>query len=213
MSYNKTLKLYKENGAFDRDEVLSHIISTRESLKKRQNSHRFEHTLGVAYTAAAMAFIYGEEPLKAELTGLLHDCAKCFSNDELIELCKKDGIELSPEEIASPQVIHAKYGRFLAYHEYGIRDEDMLNAIAFHTTGRLQMSVLEKIIFTADYIEPLRNEAPHLASLRRLAFTDLTGCVYSILEQTVGYLRQQGKDIVPDTLRAYEWYKNERTDL
>ena len=183
------------------------ISKLRGSVKEKQNFHRFEHTLGVAYTAACMAFIHGGDPLKAELAGILHDCAKCYKNDELIRLCAEENVPLSAEEIASPAVIHAKYGRKMAETEYGIDDPDILNAIAFHTTGRPDMSRLEKIIFIADYIEPLRDQAENLPEARKLAFEDLDLCVYHILEATIRYLEGKNAPIVPDTMLAYQWYR------
>lgn len=188
------------------------IADIRHKIRKKQNKKRYEHTLGVAYTAACLAFIYDEDPLRAELAGVLHDCAKCYSGEELISLCGKAGINLSQEEIDSPQVIHAKYGSFIAKKEYGITDQGILDAICFHTTGRPDMTVLEKIIFTADYIEPLRSGLPDLDELRKLAFSDLDECVFRILSQSVDYLSEKGAGIVPDTLKAYEWYKKEIKD-
>lgn len=188
------------------------IADIRDKIRKKQNKKRYEHTLGVAYTAACLAFIYDEDPLRAELAGVLHDCAKCYPGEELISLCSKAGISLSKEEIDSPQVIHAKYGSFIAKKEYGITDQGILDAICFHTTGRPDMTVLEKIIFTADYIEPLRDGLPDLAELRKLAFSKLDECVFRILSQSVDYLSEKGAGIVPDTLKAYEWYKKEIKD-
>lgn len=188
------------------------IADIRDKIRKKQNKKRYEHTLGVAYTAACLAFIYDEDPLRAELAGVLHDCAKCYPGEELISLCGKAGIDLSREEIDSPQVIHAKYGSYIAKKEYGVTDQGILDAICFHTTGRPDMTVLEKIIFTADYIEPLRNGLPDLVELRKLAFSDLDKCVFRILSQSVDYLSEKGSCIVPDTLKAYEWYKKEIKD-
>lgn len=193
------------------EEVTIELIARlRDKVKHRQTAKRFEHTLGVAYTAACMAFTLDVPPLKAELAGLLHDCAKCYTDKELISMCQHDKVELTSEELASPAVIHAKYGSFMAEHEFGIADSDILNAIRFHTTGRPDMSTLEKIIFTADYIEPLRDKASNLNEARRLAFTDLDECVYNILDATVTYLKSQGSVIVPDTMLAYEWYRSHR---
>ena len=193
------------------EEVTIELIARlRDKVKQRQTAKRFEHTLGVAYTAACMAFTLDVPPLKAELAGLLHDCAKCYTDKELISMCQHDKVELTSEELASPAVIHAKYGSFMAEHEFGIADSDILNAIRFHTTGRPDMSTLEKIIFTADYIEPLRDKASNLNEARRLAFTDLDECVYNILDATVTYLKSQGSVIVPDTMLAYEWYRSHR---
>ena len=193
------------------EEVTIELIARlRDKVKHRQTAKRFEHTLGVAYTAACMAFTLDVPPLKAELAGLLHDCAKCYTDKELISMCQHAKVELTSEELASPAVIHAKYGSFMAEHEFGIADSDILNAIRFHTTGCPDMSTLEKIIFTADYIEPLRDKASNLNEARRLAFTDLDECVYNILDATVTYLKSQGSVIVPDTMLAYEWYRSHR---
>ena len=186
------------------------IAQLRDSVREKQNFHRYEHTLGVAYTAACMAFVHGEDILKAELAGVLHDCAKCYKNEELIRLCAEEGVALTPEELASPAVIHAKYGRRMAEKEYGIDDPDILNAIAYHTTGRPDMSRLEKIVFIADFIEPLRDQAENLPEARKLAFEDLDLCVYNILESTIRYLERRNSPIVPDTVRAYEWYRDRR---
>ena len=194
----------------DKKISIEDIVIRRDRLKESLKPKRYEHSLGVAYTAASLAFIYNEDPLRAELAGILHDCAKNYSNETLISLCERDGIELSAEELASPQVIHARYGSLLAHEQYDISDDEILNAIRFHTTGRPHMTMLEKIIFVSDYIEPLRNEAPNLSELRKLAFRDIDECVYRILSQTVEYLSDMNALIVPDTLAAFEWYKNER---
>lgn len=190
--------------------LLEQIMAIRDEIKSRQDSFRFEHTLGVAYTAACLAFMTGENPLKAEEAGLLHDCAKCYTDTELINLCSESGVKLSPEEMRSPQVIHAKYGRYLASTKFGISDEDILKAIEHHTTGSPGMGTLEKIIFVADYIEPLRNQAPDLKEIRKLAFKDLDECVYRILSSVIVHLNEKGKEVVKDTLDAFNWYKRER---
>lgn len=189
---------------------LDEIKHVREQMSSDLDPMRFEHTLGVAYTAACLAFIFNEDPLRAELTGLLHDCAKCHKNDELIKLCIEAGIVLTPQEIRSPQVIHAKYGRYLANKRFGINDEDILKAIEHHTTGSANMGILEKIVFVADYIEPLRDKTHDLKEIRKLAFRDLDECVYRILLAMVEHLNNTGKEVVKDTLDAFEWYKRER---
>ena len=190
--------------------TIEEIAAVRGKVREMQNFRRFEHTLGVAHTAACLAFLNGVDPLRAELAGYLHDCAKCFPDSELVRLCGEAGIPLSEEELASPQVIHAVYGPYLAEHELGITDPEILSAIRYHTTGRPGMSVLEMIIFIADFIEPLRNQAPNLKEARALAFTDPEECVYNILAATVSYLGGRNALIVPDTLAAYEWYKKKK---
>ena len=189
---------------------IDYIAGIREKVKKELKPARYEHTLGVAYTAACMAFLYGEDPLKAELAGILHDCAKCYPHEEQIRICREAGIPLTKEELASPAVIHAICGRYLAETMYGITDEDLLNAIGSHTTGRPAMSRLEKIIYIADFIEPLRSEAPNLPEMRKLAFQDLDECMYQILMSTIDYLNGRGAPVVPATMDAFMWYKAER---
>ena len=128
---------------------------------------RYEHTLGVSYTAMALAMRYGQDLDQAELAGLLHDCAKYFNDEEIIKKCRKHGIEVSEAELRAPAVLHAKYGAWLAKNRYGVSDPEILSAIRWHTTGRANMTTLDKIIYVADYIEPRRDKAPDLPRLGR----------------------------------------------
>ena len=99
---------------------------------------------------------YGADLEKALTAGLLHDCAKGRGVKEQIRYCEKHGILLTEAELAMPALIHAKLGAYLAEKDYGITDPEILDAITYHTTGRPDMSLLEKIIYIADYIEPNR---------------------------------------------------------
>lgn len=180
-----------------------------EDLKKSQNPHRFAHTLGVADTAKQMAEVLGENPNNAYLAGLLHDNAKCFTDEEQIQICKKNNIEISCSEQQSPYLLHAKTGAFFAETKYGITNKNIISAIKYHTTGRKNMSLLEKIIFTADYIEPGRNKQPNLDILRETAYTDIDATVYLILKDTLEYLRNKSRDSIDEqTYEAYMYYKN-----
>ena len=126
--------------------------SIRREMEKVQDERRYEHTLGVAYTATALAMRY-DIPLKAaEIAGLLHDCAKCIPNSEKLALCEKHHILVAPAEAENPSLLHAKLGALLAESEYDITNPEILHAIKVHTTGEPDMSVLDKIIFIADYI-------------------------------------------------------------
>ena len=137
----------------------------------------------------------------------LHDCAKCLSNDKKVSLCKKQSIEINMTEAKNPFLLHAKAGAYLAEYKYGIRDEDILNAVRYHTTGRPGMSMLEKIVFIADYIEPGRNHSARLPELRRLAFQDLDRCTYKILKDTLDYLNSSPGKIDIATEQTYQYYK------
>ncbi len=183
------------------------IAKLRTQIKKTQDKKRYEHTLGVTYTAACLAMCYDIDTERAETAGLLHDCAKCLSNEKKISLCKKQSIEINMTEAKNPFLLHAKAGAYLAEHKYGIRDEDILNAVRYHTTGRPGMSTLEKIVFIADYIEPGRNHSARLPELRKLAFQDLDKVMVEILGDTLGYLKGTENEIDPMTQRTYEHYK------
>lgn len=176
-------------------------------LRKKLSSGRYTHTLGVAYTAACMAMRFGEDMEKAYIAGLLHDCAKCISDDEKIRRCKENGIEISEAEYATPSLLHAKLGAWYACHKYDVHDEEICSAIRYHSTGRPYMTLLEKIIFTADYIEPNRNKAPNLDELRCLAFEDIDRAVCAIAKACISYLEQGDGSIDPMTEETYKYYK------
>lgn len=186
----------------------SELSKLRKEMAKVQDGKRYEHTLGVAYTAANLAACHGEDIDQALVAGLLHDCAKCLSDEKLLAICAKQKLPVSPQEKKKPSLLHARVGSYLAHKEYHITDPDILNAIHNHTTGRPGMSLLEKIIFVADYMEPGRKQAPHLEQIRRTAFTDLDGAMLMILEDTLLYLQDSGSVIDQTTRETYEYYKN-----
>lgn len=184
-----------------------HLKKIQHNLKKNLDESRYEHTMGVRYTCAALAMCYHYDMEKAQAAGLLHDCAKCLSDKKKIKICKKNHITVSRAEEKSPFLLHAKVGAFLAREEYGVEDEEILSAIAYHTTGKAEMTLLEKIVYIADYIEPHRSMAPNLKKIRTLAFQDLDQTMYVILKDTLDYLEKSGKEIDPMTQVSYEYYK------
>lgn len=186
------------------------IRKIRRAMEKSLEEKRYEHTLGVAYTAAALAMRYGASIESAELAGLLHDCAKGMEEEKSISFCEKHHIGITDVERRKPQLLHAKVGSFLAMNTYKVHDKDVINAILNHTTGRPGMSLLEKIIFVADYIEPGRKQAPHLDEIRRLAFQNLDRALLRILEDTIIYLQNFLEDIDPMTEKTLEYYRKEK---
>ena len=150
---------------------------------------------------------YGVDLYKAEVAGLVHDCAKQFSDEELIKLCKKEKVELTDDMLKAPQVIHSVFGAVYARKEFGIEDGDVLSAIYYHTLGKPDMSLLEAIVFTADYIEARRYKASRLTEIRRLAFEDLDRAVYEINHDTITYLEESGGFICKDSYDTYRYYK------
>lgn len=179
----------------------------RKKLKKELDKGRYEHTKGVMYTAGCLAMAHGYSVDNAMLAGLLHDCAKCIPNNEKIALCEKNHILISPVEYESPYLLHAKLGAYLAEKTYGVSNPEILHAIKVHTTGEPDMSLLDKIIYIADYIEPGRDKAPNLGEVRQIAFRDLDACMAQILRDTLMYLSGRGGSIDATTRMTYEFYK------
>lgn len=182
------------------------IKKIRKKMEKTLDNGRFEHTLGVTYTAACLAMRYDEDITKTQIAGLLHDCAKCLTNEKRLAICKKHNIQVNEAELANPQLLHAKVGSFLAMEDFDIHDQDIINAILNHTTGRPGMSMLEKIIYIADYIEPGRKQAPNLTEIRKAAFEDLDRALLMILNDTLQYLKSTGSQVDAMTERTYEYY-------
>lgn len=178
----------------------------KEKLKNELDESRYEHTIGVMDTAACLAMRYGADLTQALVAGLLHDCAKCIPNDKKLKLCRKNGIEVTPFEEKAPFLLHAKLGAWMAEHEYHVSDPAILSAIACHTTGKPDMSLLDKIIFIADYIEPGRNKAPGLPEIRRLSFTDIDQALIRILSDTLDYLASSNDPIDPATQNVLDYY-------
>ena len=114
---------------------------------------------------------------------------------------------MTDAEYKALPVLHAKYGAWLAEHKYGIDDAEVLSAIRCHTTGKPEMSVLDKILYIADYIEPRRYKAENLPVIRRLAYEDLDKTMYAILAGTLDYLKKKGGNIDPMTADAYEYFR------
>ena len=184
------------------------MVKIRRQMEKTLDAKRYEHTLGVAYTAASLAMRYKQNIDNYYLAGLLHDCAKCLDNNKKIQICEKHNFPITEIERVNPFLLHAKVGSYIAMHKYGITDPDIINAILNHTTGRPDMSVLEKIIYISDYIEPGRKQAPHLEEIREMAFKDYDKALVMILKDTLDYLNTTGAVLDPMTQKTYEYYKN-----
>ncbi len=182
----------------------------RKAMEKELSQARYVHTLGVAYTASCLAMAHGTDNLDSAMTaGLLHDCAKSMHGSELVAICDKARLNVTAVERGNPTaLLHAKAGAYLAEHKYGVTDEDILNAIRYHTTGRPNMSTLEKIVYIADYIEPGRKQVADLDLIRRLAYQDLDCTMEKILANTLAYLRTTDGQTDEMTVKTYQYYKH-----
>ncbi|MCI9486294.1 MAG: nicotinate-nucleotide adenylyltransferase [Lachnospiraceae bacterium] len=196
--------IFTEEGG---ESVKPDCMIIKEKLRHKLGIGRFEHTLGVAYTAACLAMRYGCSAEDAELAGLLHDCAKQYDNETLMKKCSKYKLPVSEAERKNPSLLHAKLGAYLAKQKYDVNDVRILDAIRYHTTGRPAMTLLEKIIYVADYIEPRRFKAPNLDKIRGLAFVNLDQTVCEIMSDTLAYLKKTPENIDKTTQEACMYYQ------
>ena len=188
--------------------MLEDYRKLKKKMKKTLPETRYRHSVNVANTAVALAMCYGKNIDRAYIAGILHDCAKAVPDEDRVRLTLEAGLEVTDVEKRNPALLHAKLGAVMAERDYGIRDSGILNAIRYHTTGRPVMTMLEKIIFVSDYIEPMRDRAPRLRLLRMLAFQDLDRCVYEITADSVAYLEKRFPDSMDTmTLKTYRYYK------
>ena len=176
-------------------------------LKKRMNEHRFEHSLNVAERAVFLAKKYGADPEKAGFAGLIHDICKGIPNEEQLAIIKNEGIELDVETMASPALWHSIAGAIYSEHELGVTDKDVLNAIRYHTSGRGNMSILEKVVYMADLTSAERNY-PDADYTRKLTDYSLDeGIAYGV-RWIAGDLEHRGLPKGKDTEALLEEYKN-----
>ena len=180
----------------------SRVPEIRKHLKKKLDAYRYEHTLGVEFTCQALAMRYGYDLDKADLAGLLHDSAKRFEDPVMLQKCLDRNIPVTAEEERDPSLLHAKLGAWMAEHKYEVDDPEILSAITCHTTGKPGMSLLDKILYVADYIE--HNRAfPGVDQARDIAQVSLDRAVAYETARTVEHLAHQGLPIYPQTLETY----------
>lgn len=185
---------------FSEDEI-------KAMLKARMNEHRFEHSLNVAKRAVFLAEKNGADPDKAYFAGLIHDICKGITHEEQLAVIENDGIELDEDTKKSPALWHSIAGAVYAEHELGVTDEDVLNAVRYHTSGRGNMSILEKVVYMADLTSAERNY-PDAEYTRNLTDKNLDeGIAYGV-RWIAGDLERRGFPKGKDTEALLEEYKN-----
>lgn len=187
----------------------------RKEIEKYVRSHlsekRWNHTVNVVSEAEKLCQMYGGDMEKCVTAAIFHDVVKELPNEELNALVRKFGFD--EKYIDSPNLSHGKIAAALLKHEWGIDDEDIINAVSYHTTGRAGMSKTEKIVFIADAIEPTR-VYNGVEAIRKATYEDLDrGCLKSLTD-TVEHLKEKGVSYIDeDTLRAREWFEEQIDDF
>ena len=200
----KVFEYIKENHLYKEMTDAEMIMQLSKELK----DSRLMHTFGVIDTASALAKAYQADIKKCEKAALLHDCAKYMPLDEMIAICERNFVELNELEKKKNSLLHSKAGACLAYEKYGIKDKEILDAIKYHTTGRPDMTLIEKIIFVSDFIEPGRDFSEKLPMYRMIAMADINLVCMNILKDTLDYLEAKNEEIEPLTKETYAFYKN-----
>ena len=179
---------------------MSNIINVvLDVLKKELTLPRYQHSLGVAETAVALAKRLGGDVFKARLAGLLHDCARDLPASRLLIMAETFGIPITDIEAAEPVLLHAPVGARLADIKFGVDDREIFQAIKCHTTGGPGMSLLDQVIYLADFIEPGR-KYPGVEKLRDIAEKDFEAAVVAAFDQTLNYLIAKNGLIHQDTV-------------
>ena len=172
------------------------------------NPNRVSHVLGCRDCAVELAKLYGENEVDAARAGLLHDITKAIDGPLQLTLCAEYGMILDTFSRSFPKTLHALTGSLVAERIFG-ENENVVSAICHHTTGRANMTLLEKIIYIADYVERNR-DFPGVEEMRAMAYTDLDKAVLMGLESAVAHVRRQGQGLAPATLEALEYLQNHR---
>ena len=183
------------------------LIEIKQKLAKVLKKRRLTHTMLTACEAVKLAARFGADTKKARLAGILHDCAK-LPNNELVEFCDRNMYDITDEEREFPYLIHARLGAYFAEEEYGVKDPEILSAIRNHTLGCVGMSLLDKIIYVADKIEPSR-EYEGLDEMRKAAYEDLNLGMLLVIKHSADYTLKSGREVNPSTKAVIEYLENE----
>lgn len=173
----------------------------KEYLAKNLEEKRYEHVLGVAETAKKLAALNDIDENAADIAGLAHDVAKNMSKEDMYNVIKENNIILSEVEKRNKSLWHSIIAPVIARQKLGIENIEILNSLRWHTTGKENMTVLEKIIYIADMIEPTR-DFPGVEELRKITFEDLDNGVLAGLNQTMKFILEKNQLMDENTVKA-----------
>lgn len=178
---------------------MTDYLKLKDIIGEMLNKSRFEHSLRVEREAVKLGEKYGADINKCRIAALVHDCAKEFSDEELIKRARLYGMDIDPIQLASPQLLHGSVGAEYLKNEFEISDNDIYNSVAYHTTGRAGMSILEKIIYIADMTEEKRNFSG-VEEIREASYVSLDKALYIASTGTIKYVLERGLLIHPLTI-------------
>ena len=177
-------------------------------LKENIDEGRLVHSENTAKEAVRLAKLFGADEQKALIAGLLHDVAKSKVTGEQCRLASMYDVDIDAVEAKNPELIHGKLGAAMIQQQLQICDEDILSAVRWHTTGRANMTLLEKIIYLADLIEPCRN-FDGIERIRAMAYHNIDRAMLLALEQVIGFVKSQGYPLHTKSVEAYHYFKEE----
>lgn len=166
----------------------------KSEIEKLLSLDRFKHTLAVEKEAVKLGQIYGADISKCKIAALVHDCQKDIKGEELINKARAYGIEVDKIQYNYPQLLHGPVGAYYCIYNFGINDKDIINAVYYHTTGRENMSLLEKIIYIADIIEENRC-FEGLEDIRKEAYININKALIMSADSTLSYIIKR-KDLI-----------------
>jgi len=179
----------------------------KQILKIEFNGH-LEHSIAVAEMASDLAKKYEIDENQAYLAGILHDCVKYIGIEKIKDLIKEKNIEVFNHEMQAPKTLHAPVGEYIAKERFGIQDSKILDAIRFHTIGRCEMTLLEKIIFISDKIEPVTREPEFRVKIEPELEKSLDHAIFAYFELLVEKLKSENAPITPYTQEVFDCFKD-----
>ena len=194
----------KNNNNIEKAALLAETkaVEIEKYIKSKLTPERYTHVLSVRELALDLAKKYGADLRKVNLAVLLHDCAKWMQTSEQYEAAAKHEIQLDEIERHNPSLVHAPVGAMLAVSHFDVDNPEILNAIRIHTTGSGKMTLIDKVLYVADFAEPKRNHA-EAHSVRELAYQDLNKAVFEVSRYKIEHLLAKGVLIHPYTIDAY----------
>ena len=184
------------------------FLKYNEEVKNvlKDDEDRYWHSVSVSLTAQNLADVYGANKDDCMVAGILHDYCKCMGINEMLLMCEKYNVELSDEDKQADGCIHGFLAAKICKDKFNINDE-VYNAIYYHTCGRPNMTILEKIIYVSDFIEPLRRFRDRVEEVRKMAYINIDKAVVLSSEMGLKHLKATNKFIHSNTQKTIEYYK------